>query len=238
MGYQYPKDVASKPGLNNVTGKFCFPQPVSYLGTIAASASDPRPLVVGTDITITEVGGDFIITSSAGVGDHWGVNAGDYVAFVNTGIDGIYLCKSVNLATGQPTVVAGPGQAVTTGYVWFIKKDQPITGTGTKFKQLCVGDYLVVMGLSPTVQARKITAIIDDTHLLVEKGFLGTISGLPVMVSKKGDIRGVSVKCNGAGVLMEANVASGDAPTLYDQDGLAPVYGDSGSNVFDILIQK
>ena len=110
--------------------------------------------------------------------------------------------------------------------------------TNTKFKKdVAPGDFLVVTGLSISVQARKVVKVIDDTTLLVENGFIGTVSSKPVMVSKKGLITGVSINCGGAGVVEEKDVAADDIITFYDENGLKPVYGDSGANTFKIVIQ-
>lgn len=240
MAYQYPKDVASRPGLKAVTGKFCFPLPVSHIGTISTVVKGVRPLIVGTDLTISAGSGStFSINSSTADPADWGINPGDYVVFVNTGIDGIYQIESGDLSAGE-SIVLGPGATVTTGYVYVLGKDQEIVGNGTKFKQLTVGTYVVIMNnaYTPTVQARKIKKIVNDELMYVEQGFLNVLDVVPLLVSEKGDIRGVSIQAGGAGVLCETSIAEGDAPTFYDQDGLEPVYGDSGVNTFKILIQK
>lgn len=183
MAYIFPKDVASSPGLKNVTGKFCFPLPVSHPGTISASVSGIRPLIVGTDITIGVSSPDFTMDMITGIVEDWGVNKGDFAVFVNTGIDGIYEIKQSDFSAGGQTLLYGPAQAVTTGYVYFLNKHQIITGVGTKFRQLSVGDYLVLSNSSytPTVQVAKIVKISSDTELELEIGFRGNISsGIPL----------------------------------------------------------
>jgi hypothetical protein len=127
MAYIFPKDVASSPGLKNVTGKFCFPLPVSHPGTISASVSGIRPLIVGTDITIGVSSPDFTMDMITGIVEDWGVNKGDFAVFVNTGIDGIYEIKQSDFSAGGQTLLYGPAQAVTTGYVYFLNKHQIIT---------------------------------------------------------------------------------------------------------------
>lgn len=241
MAYIFPKDVASSPGLKNVTGRFCFPLPVSHPGTISALQADIRPLVVGTDITIGVVGADFAMDMITGVVENWGINKGDFAVFVNTGIDGIYEIKQPGFDGGGQALLYGPAQAVTTGYVYFLNKHQKITGAGTKFKQLSVGDYLVLSksSFTPTVQVAKIVKISSDTELYVEQGFLANISaGAPLLSCTKGQLLGASIKCGGAGVVMGAAVAEDDILTFYQETGLDPVYGDSGVNTFKILIQK
>jgi len=91
--------------------------------------------------------------------------------------------------------------------------------------------------LSPTVQACKVAKIVSDRELLVEKGFITAISAQPFMVPG-GFIRGVSIECGGAGVVNGAAVAEDQILTFYQDSGLDPVYGDSGANTFNILIQK
>jgi hypothetical protein len=241
MAYIFPKDVASSPGLKNVTGRFCFPLPVSHPGTISASVSGIRPLIVGTDITIGVSSPDFTMDMITGIVEDWGINKGDYAVFVNTGIDGIYEIKQSDFSAGGQTLLYGPAQAVTTGYVYFLNKHQIITGVGTKFRQLSVGDYLVLSNSSytPTVQVAKIVKISSDTELELEIGFRGNISsGIPLLSCTKGQIRGTSIKCLGAGFVNETAVVEDDAFTFYDENGLTPIYGDSGSSVFKILTQN
>jgi hypothetical protein len=241
MAYIFPKDVASSPGLKNVTGRFCFPLPVSHPGTISALQSDIRPLIVDTDIEISASGGDFEVSLLTAIVGNWGINKGDYAVFVNTGIDGIYEIKGGDFGVGDSFLLYGPAQAVTTGYVYFLNKHQKITGTGTKFKKLSVGDYLVLSrsSFTPTVQVAKIARIASDTELYVEQGFLANISaGAPLLSCTKGQVRGASVKCMGAGVINGAAVEEEDVLTFYDQDGLTPIYGDSGANLFKILTQN
>jgi hypothetical protein len=241
MAYIFPKDVASSPGLKNVTGRFCFPLPVSHPGTISALQSDIRPLIVGTDITIGVSGVDFTMDMITGIVEDWGVNKGDFAVFVNTGIDGIYEIKAPDFGSGGQALLYGPAQVVTTGYVYFLNKHQKITGAGTKFKQLSVGDYLVLSrsSFTPTVQVAKIVKIESDTVLYVEQGFLANISaGAPLLSCTKGQVRGASIKCSGSGFVNEAAVANNDTLTFYDENGLTPIYGDSGASVFKILTQN
>jgi hypothetical protein len=241
MAYIFPKDVASSPGLKNVTGRFCFPLPVSHPGTISALQSDIRPLIVDTDIEISVSGSDFSVDLLTAIVGNWGINKGDYAVFVNTGIDGIYEIKGGDFGVGDSFLLYGPAQAVSTGYVYFLNKHQKITGTGTRFQQLSVGDYLVLSksSFTPTVQVAKIVKIVSNTELYVEQGFLANISaGAPLLSCTKGQIRGASIKCSGSGFVNEAAVANNDTLTFYDENGLTPIYGDSGASVFKILTQN
>jgi hypothetical protein len=241
MAYIFPKDVASSPGLKNVTGRFCFPLPVSHPGTISASPSGIRPLIIGTDITIGVSGLDFTMDMTTGIVEDWGVNMGDYAVFVNTGIDGIYQIKQPNFSAGGQALLYGPGEIVTTGYVYFLNKNQTINGVGTKFRQLSVGDYLVLSSdiYTPTVQVAKIAKIVSDIELEVEIGFRGDISAAaPLLSCTKGQIRGTSIKCSGSGFVNETAVVKDDTLTFYDENGLTPIYGDSGVSVFKILTQN
>ena len=230
----------SQPNYDVVVGKFCYPQPYAPGGTISADETKPRPLIVGTDVTIDTSGGLFRITLVADLTD-WGVNVGDYVNFKGTGIDGSYSVNTINGVTaGQTILLNGPAQAVTTGYIWFDKCNQKITGTNTKFKSVIAGQkFLAVINsaLTPTVQVCRVLEVVSDTELYVEKGFLTIIDSEPFLLTE-GALRGVSINCGGAGVIMGEDVASNDILTFYQESGLDPVYGDSGANTFKILIQK
>jgi hypothetical protein len=228
---------SSQPLNENVVGMFCYPKPFAPGGTIAVDSSDPRPLIIGTDVVIVEDGGLFKLAISLDI-SLWGVNIGDYVGFSTPELSGSYIITDMpDLAT---IYVAGPGAAIASGNIWFIKAKQKVTGTGTKFtRNVTAGRWIVVMDstLTPTVQACKVAKIVSDTELLVEKGFITAISAQPFMVPS-GKVRGVSIQCGGAGFINGTAVVEGDTPTFYQDSGLDPVYGDSGANTFNILIQK
>jgi hypothetical protein len=231
----------SQPNYDVVTGRFCYPKPYAPGGLISANAALPRPLIVGTDVTITNVGGQFNVFLNTDL-EAWGLNIGDKVHFEGTGIDGVYTIASSSgaFSSGDDFICSGPGQAVTTGYIWFDQLDQKITGVGTKFTKNIVGQkYIVIIdsALTPTVQVCKVARVENDTVLYVEKGFVTTVASEAFMITE-GSLRGVSIKCGGAGVVMGAAVAEDDILTFYQDSGLDPVYGDSGANTFKILIQK
>lgn len=230
----------SQPNYEVVTGKFCYPKPIAPGGTISADETKARPLIVGTDVTIDTSGGLFRLTLVADLTD-WGINVGDFVNFKGTGIDGSYSINTINGVTAGDTILLnGPAQAVTTGYIWFDKLDQQISGTNTKFTKWVVGQkYIAVINdsLTPTVQVCKISRVVSDTELYVEKGFITAIADEAFLLTE-GALRGVSINCGGAGVVMGEDVATDDIFTFYQDSGLEPVYGDSGANTFKILIQK
>lgn len=226
----------SQPLNEKVVGMFCYPKPFVPGGTISVNAAIPRPLIVGTDVTITaDGGGGFSLAVTPDLSD-WGVNVGDYVNFSTPELSGSY--KIID--TTSNIITTGPGQSIASGFVWFAKANQKVTGTGTRFtKNVTAGKWIVVMddALSTTVQACKIAKVVSDTELLVEKGFVTAISAQPFMVPG-GFIRGVSINCVGGGVVMGQDVDAGDVLTFYQDSGLEPVYGDSGASEFKILIQK
>jgi hypothetical protein len=230
---------SSQPLNENVVGMFCYPKPFAPGGTIAVDSSDPRPLIIGTDVDITEDGGSFKLTISLDI-SLWGVNVGDYVGFSTPEFSGSYIITDMpDLAT---IYVAGPGAAIASGNIWFVKAKQKVTGTGTKFtRNVTAGRWVVIMdsALSPTVQACRIAKVVSDTELLVEKGFISTtdISGQAFMVPA-GHIRGVSIECLGDGVVNGTAVLEDDILTFDFEKGLEPAYGDSGVNTFKILIQE
>lgn len=231
----------SQPNYEVVTGRFCFPKPYAPGGLISANAALPRPLIVGTDVVITNSGGQFNVFLNTDLED-WGLNVGDKVHFQGTGIDGVYTIASSsgNFSAGDDFNCFGPGQAVSTGFIWFDKLDQKITGVNTRFTKNIVGQkYIVIIDstLTPTVQVCKVSRVESDTVLYVEKGFVTAVTSEAFMITE-GSLRGVSIKCGGAGVVMGAAVANGDILTFYQDSGLDPVYGDSGANTFKILIQK
>lgn len=226
----------SLPEYQSVIGKFCYPEPYAPGGLISANAALPRPLIVGTDVVITNVGGVFNINPSVDLSD-WGLNVGDKVHFEGTGIDGVYTISSF---IGSEFQCFGPGQAVSTGIIWFDKLDQKITGVGTKFTKNIIGQkYIAIIdsALNPTVQVCKVSMVISDTVLFVEKGFRTAVASEAFLITE-GSLRGVSIKCGGAGVVMGSAVANNDILTFYQDSGLDPVYGDSGASTFKILIQK
>lgn len=226
----------SQPLNEKVVGMFCYPKPFVPGGTISVEVGAPRPLIVGTDVTITaDVGGGFSLAVSVDLAD-WGVNVGDYVNFSTPELSGSYKITD----TTSDIITTGPGQNISSGFVWFAKANQKVTGTGTRFtKNVTAGKWIVVMddALSTTVQACKIAKVVSDTELLVEKGFVTAISAQPFMVPG-GFIRGVSIECVGAGIVNGVAVAEEQILTFYQDSGLEPVYGDSGANTFNILIQK
>jgi len=228
----------SQPLNESVVGMFCYPQPFAPGGTIAVNSADPRPLIVGTDVVIEEDGdGGFSLAITPDI-TLWGVNIGDYVNFSTPELSGSYIITSI---PAEDTIItAGPGQTIASGNIWFSKANQKVTGTGTYFtKNVTAGKWIVVMddSLSPTVQACKVAKVVSDTELLVEKGFVTAIDSQPFMVPG-GFIRGVSIQCGGAGVVNGTAVAADDVLTFEFEQGLDPVYGDSGANTFNILIQK
>lgn len=231
-------DKSSQPLNENVVGMFCYPAPFAPGGTIAVNSSNPRPLIVGTDVAITaDVDGGFSLEITPDI-SAWGVNVGDYINFSTPELSGSYIITSIPAA--DTIITAGPGQALASGNIWFSKAKQKVTGTGTRFtKNVTPGRWIVVMddSLSPTVQACKIVNVVSDTELWVEKGFITAISAQPFMVPS-GKVRGVSIECGGAGVVNGAAVAEDQILTFYQDSGLDPVYGDSGANTFNILIQK
>jgi hypothetical protein len=244
MSYQSPKDVASSPGLQNVTGKFCFPMAVSYPGRINFDTALVRPLSIDlSEVVIFGDTGGFSIQTNID-GTEWGINTGDYVVLVGTKIDGIYQLGSVDLTvTTGSTFAYGPDLASTTGYLYFLNKDQKLIGTNTKFKKdVSVGDYIIVQDDASqiSVQALKVTKIESDVVLYVQRGFVDIkANDYPLLVANKNTNRGVSLKINEGGVVVnESLTQKDDILTFYDQDGLAPVYGDCGSKTIQVLIQK
>ena len=231
-------DKSSQPLNESVVGMFCYPKPFAPGGTIEVNSADPRPLIVGTDVVIEEDGdGGFSLAITPDI-TLWGVDIGDYVNFSTPELSGSYIITSIPAA--NTIITAGPGQTIASGNIWFSKAKQKVTGIGTRFtKNLTAGRWIVVMddSLSPTVQACKVAKIVSDRELLVEKGFITAISAQPFMVPG-GFIRGVSIECGGAGVVNGAAVAEDQILTFYQDSGLDPVYGDSGANTFNILIQK
>lgn len=226
----------SQPLNETIVGMFCYPKPFAPGGTISVGAGAPRPLIVGTDVVITaDGGGGFSLAIVVDLAD-WGVNVGDYVNFSTPELSGSYKITDTDTAI----VTTGPGQDIPSGVVWFAKANQKVTGTGTRFtKNVTAGKWIVVMddSLSPTVQACKVVKVVSDTELLVEKGFVTALDGQSFMVPG-GFIRGVSIECLGAGVVNGVSVAADAILTFYQDSGLDPVYGDSGDNTFNILIQK
>lgn len=239
MSFQAESYIQSTPNYNIIVGKFCYPLPFAPGGTISRVASRPKPLIVGTDVSITVDGVDFNITSLTG--DHFlnfGVNPGDVIVFNTPQVSGQYAVSSVTSAT--VIKVNGPAVAITSGTIYFQSKPQPIEGgNGANFNKAKRGDYLVVMSdtLTPTVQVAKISEVTDATHLTVIGGFVGDIDDLPFMICRN-QLLGVSINCVGGGVVMGQNVDAGDVLTFYQDSGLEPVYGDSGTSEFKILIQK
>lgn len=231
-------DKSSQPLNESVVGMFCYPKPFAPGGTIEVNSEDPRPLIVGTDVVIKDDGdGGFSLYITPDI-TLWGVNIGDYVNFSTPELSGSYIITSIPEA--NMIITAGPGQTIASGNIWFSKAKQKVMGTGTRFtKNVTPGRWIVVMddSLSPTVQACKIVNVVSDTELWVEKGFITAISAQPFMVPS-GKVRGVSIQCGGAGVVNGTAVAEDDVLTFYQDSGLDPVYGDSGANTFNILIQK
>lgn len=229
---------SSQPLNETVVGMFCYPKPFAPGGTIAVDSAEPRPLIIGTDVSITaDGGGGFALDISTDISD-WGVNVGDYINFSTPELSGSY--KITDTSDFPIIVTTGPGQIIASGNVWFSKAHQKVTGTGTRFtKNVTAQKWIVVMddSLSPTVQACKVARVVSDTELWLEKGFITAISAQPFMVPG-GYIRGVSIQCGGAGVVNGTAVAEGDVLTFFQDSGLDPVYGDSGANTFNILIQK
>lgn len=241
MGNQVQPFKTSQPQYEAVVGKFCVPKPFAPGGTVVTTTSLPRPMIVGTDVLITASSGDFVLTLQGGLTFFldWGVNVGDKINFETPTKAGLYTVKEVT--SSSVIKVTGPGTAsIASGTVWFDgeKYYQKVTGTGTKFKNIASpGDWIVSMSqTSPTVQAAKIMSVASDTELKVERGFLDTLTG-PFMITR-GFLRGVSLNCGGAGYVNGVAVATDDILTFYQDSGLDPVYGDSGSNTFKILIQQ
>lgn len=237
MGYQYTDYKANAPGYEVVTGKFCYPKPYGLGGTIAADAAKPRPLLVGTDVTIVASGADFQLTFAA-TKAAWAINVGDIVHFEGGECDGVYSVKTVT--SGTVIKVYGPGQSITTGYVWFESKPQEIVGTGTLFKSwVKPGDFVVLISdaLTPTVQVAKIESVETDLLLHVSRGFVTAVAAKAFLFTR-GGLVGVAIKCGGAGTVMGQSVASGDIPSFLNEAGLDPIYGDAGGSTFKILTQK
>ncbi len=238
MSFQAESYIPSTPNYDVIVGKFCYPYPIAPGGVIQPVANKPRPLVIGTDITVAEVSGDFQIDSlTDSFFLEYGVNPGDQVVFNTPAVGGVYTVKSVT--NGGQIFVSGPGKDIASGSIFFAAMPQPIFGVGTDFRKAKRGDYLVVMSdtLTPTVQVAKIAEVTDATHMKVHGGFIGDITDLPLILCT-GKLLGVSVNCGGAGIVNGKAVAADDVITFYQSTGLDPVYGDSGANTFKILIQK
>lgn len=240
MSYQAESYIPATPYNDLVTGKFCYPYPFGAPGAISTDPTKPRPLSVGTDITVTENAGYFEVDSNVGsIFLNWGVNVGDKVSFVDTGnVPGTYTVKSVDSDT--KITLYGPAVTLTQGIVFFVDKPQPIQGVDTNFKKYAKkGDYLVLMNdsFTPTVQVAKVLEVTDDTNILVYGGFIGDLSSLPVLICRT-SLLGVSINCGGAGVVNGKAVEAGDIPTYYQATGLDPVYGDAGGSNFKIITQN
>jgi len=217
----------SLPEHKNVTGRFCFPEPITFNGTFTSSANQGSITSI-----VQETEGIATVVQT----DH-GYNTEDIVEILGADQPEYNGFKKITVVDEDTYTyfVGGSPASEATGTMIARKNKTLATGTGTLAgKNFKVGDYLY----SPQAdQCRKVVEIVDAETWYFDKPFDSDPADEIVAVPS-GGMRGISIKCGGPGTIQGEAVATNDVITFSWDNGLSPVAGNAGSNTYNLILQK